>query len=86
MLTLPYRDDDAERAGSSKGGVADIAANAKRSHILAVRRDAWTIFGGGIGPCHGLKLDKGDDVEVEGTSDALGVATLIDEAEGIPEP
>lgn len=71
--------DDVEGAGSSKGGVIDIAGKDERSHMLAVRGGSWIILDGGVSACHALKPDEGDDVETE-------VTILIDEVEDIPVP
>lgn len=61
---MPHNDENAGGVGSSKGGVVDIVANMGRSHMLMVRGSAWTILSGGISACHGLKLDKEDDIKV----------------------
>lgn len=85
FTNFSYKDEDVEGVGSLNGGVADITTKTRRSDMRVVRGGAWIILNGGIGACHGLKLDKGDDVEVESVSMTLGIDTLVDKVEGNPE-
>lgn len=84
-LSLLHKDKDVEGIGSSNGGVVIIAAKARRSHILAVIGGNWTTLSRGIGAWKGLKLSEEDGIEVEGVSDALEVATLVDRVADNPE-
>lgn len=74
LLTLPGNDKEVVGVGSSNEGIADIAANTERSHMLVIEGRVWAILGWGIGTWHVLRLDE----EVEGVPDVLeGVADIV---------
>lgn len=85
MLTLPRKGGETKIVGSSNGGVLNIAAKAGRSQIIAVTGGTWILLGKGMDACHDLKPSEKDDVEAEGTSDTLGVTTVVNGTESNAE-